>query len=362
MEEKISTGFTDLLMTMLKNKEKWQATMQPFKIGIEAAASVQGDTLCTHNARIICSNAVDPEDTIKIDIKEGNVYMGDFYLLKRTDIKPETSFSGCKKNDQGICEIAKNYLEWIEDGEWKDVDQTSGQGKKEEALSRERSFMICTEYEGVIYFYTDGQRVSGRIYEEIEKFIIARISNILLPYYYNHQYLIADITLMNSDGKFDRDIEIVKEIYEQNKNTYLEISEKTGVPSELIVAIHYRESGCDFNTYLHNGQKLGQPTTIVPKNRIFYDFSEAAIDALNSIQNGKGIELEKDDDMAIMMTFAEAYNGTGYTDYRNIPSPYIYSGTDQYSSGKYVADGNYDPNVTDRQPGVYLLVSALKEE
>lgn len=45
--------------------------------------------------------------------------------------------------------------------------------------------------------------------------------------------------------------------YAKNKEIYQYISDRTGVPPELIAAFHYRESGCDFNTYLHNGQKLG---------------------------------------------------------------------------------------------------------
>jgi lysozyme family protein len=30
-----------------------------------------------------------------------------------------------------------------------------------------------------------------------------------------------------------------------------------------------------------------------------------------------------------------------------VASPYVWAGTDQYQSGKYVRDGVYDPNVVD---------------
>ena len=58
------------------------------------------------------------------------------------------------------------------------------------------------------------------------------------------------------------------------------------------------------------------------------------------------------------LTLLEQYNGLGY--FRmNRPSPYIWSGTDQYVSGKYVADGKYDPNAIDKQPGCAALLKAM---
>ena len=58
------------------------------------------------------------------------------------------------------------------------------------------------------------------------------------------------------------------------------------------------------------------------------------------------------------LTKLEQYNGLGYAA-RGRPSPYIWSGTDQYKSGKYVRDGVYDPNVVDSQPGCAGLLMAM---
>lgn len=44
---------------------------------------------------------------------------------------------------------------------------------------------------------------------------------------------------------------------------------------------------------------------------------------------------------------------------RRVPSPYIWSGTDQYRSGKYVRDHVYDANVIDVQPGCAGLLLAM---
>jgi hypothetical protein len=54
----------------------------------------------------------------------------------------------------------------------------------------------------------------------------------------------------------------------------------------------------------------------------------------------------------------EQYDRLGYAA-RGRSSPDIWSGTDQYRSGKYVRDGVYDPNVVDSQPGCAGLLKAM---
>ena len=54
----------------------------------------------------------------------------------------------------------------------------------------------------------------------------------------------------------------------------------------------------------------------------------------------------------------EEYNGLGYAS-RGVPSPYVWSGTDRYRSGKYVRDGVYDPNTVDSQLGCAGLLIAM---
>jgi hypothetical protein len=54
----------------------------------------------------------------------------------------------------------------------------------------------------------------------------------------------------------------------------------------------------------------------------------------------------------------ERYNGIGYAN-KGLPSPYIWSGTDQYVKGKYVADGVFSPDVVDKQLGCAGLIMAM---
>ncbi|WP_246775232.1 hypothetical protein [Bradyrhizobium diazoefficiens] len=44
-----------------------------------------------------------------------------------------------------------------------------------------------------------------------------------------------------------------------------------------------------------------------------------------------------------------------------MPSPYLWSGTNQYRAGKYVRDGVYDPGKVDPQLGCAALIVALME-
>lgn len=182
------------------------------------------------------------------------------------------------------------------------------------------------------------------------------ISKTYQKYYDNNKVLLSEIIQINSDGRFNYEIENFNKIYNDNKEMYQKISQSTGVPPKLVAALHYRESTGNFNTYLHNGEKLGKPTRIEPKDVLFYDFYEAAVDALISEQKKKNIYLTPNSDIVMQMTFAEVYNGIGYTKYHNVASPYVYSGTNVYKKGKYVSDGSFEGNVVDKQPGVYILV------
>ena len=143
----------------------------------------------------------------------------------------------------------------------------------------------------------------------------------------------------------------------ENKERYEAVAEKTGVPAELIAAIHWREGSGNFDTYLHNGDPLGSPTTHVPAGIYFDNWEEAAIDAISSHRGDSTLTADSTD-LDAMAEFAERYNGLGYRN-RGVPSAYVWAGTDQYTSGKFVADGQYDPNAVDQQLGVMLMLKHI---
>lgn len=134
-----------------------------------------------------------------------------------------------------------------------------------------------------------------------------------------------------------------------NKARYQAVSAKTGVPWEVIGVIHYREAACNFNTYLGNGEPLTRKTRLVPKGRgPFSSWEEGALDAL--VNAAPKAALNKDWSIGGTLEIIEKYNGLGYAS-KGLPSPYVWAGTNQYVSGKYVRDGVYDPNHVDTQLG-----------
>lgn len=141
------------------------------------------------------------------------------------------------------------------------------------------------------------------------------------------------------------------------KARYETVSKATGVPWWFIGLTHYRESNLNFNTYLGNGQSLSKKTTIVPKGRgPFKTWEEGAIDAL--VNCPPYAAKNKDWSLGPSLALLEAYNGLGYSK-KGKPSPYLWAGTNQYVSGKYVADGVYDPNHVDKQLGVAGLLKFM---
>lgn len=140
------------------NKKNNDILMQAVSEAIKAAYLVlENDSICTCKARVICTNATEDSKPHHMKTEDGLVHMGNIEELNRTNIEPSDNFEGCTKSSDGKCMIAQKYKEWIADQEWKAVDETSSQGEGKEKLNKETSYMVCTEYEGVIYFYDDGQ-------------------------------------------------------------------------------------------------------------------------------------------------------------------------------------------------------------
>lgn len=145
-----------------------------------------------------------------------------------------------------------------------------------------------------------------------------------------------------------------------NKVRYQDIERRTGVHWCFVAVSHYRESSQDFTKNLGQGDPLDRVTVHVPAGRGPFlgpkAFEDAAVDAL--VNCAPHASMNTDWSIAGTLTLLERYNGLGYAS-RGRPSPYVWSGTDQYSSGKYVADGVYDPNAIDKQLGCAGLIMAM---
>ncbi len=141
------------------------------------------------------------------------------------------------------------------------------------------------------------------------------------------------------------------------KPRYQAVEAKTGVPWWAIAVIHMRESSQNWQRSLAQGDPWDRPSVHVPAGRgPFASWEEAAIDAL--VNCGPYLARKTDWSTGAALANLELYNGAGYVN-RGLPSPYVWAGTDQYKSGKYVADGKFDPSVADVQPGCAGLLKAM---
>lgn len=141
------------------------------------------------------------------------------------------------------------------------------------------------------------------------------------------------------------------------KSRYQAVSATTGVPWAVIAVIHERECSQDWNASLAQGDPWNRISVHVPAGRgPFKSWEEAAVDAL--VQCPPYVARNADWSVGGTLTALEQYNGLGYAE-RGKPSPYIWSGTDQYTSGKYVRDGVYDPSAVDNQLGCAGLLLSM---
>ncbi len=69
----------------------------------------------------------------------------------------------------------------------------------------------------------------------------------------------------------------------------------------------------------------------------------------------RGMDIITDWSISQMLLVVEGYNGFGYAR-KGKMSPYLWSGSNNYTKGKYVADGKYDPEAVSHQIGAALLL------
>ena len=143
------------------------------------------------------------------------------------------------------------------------------------------------------------------------------------------------------------------------KAQYQAVQKYTGVPWYIIAVIHERESSQNWKGNLAQGDPWNAVSIHVPKGRgPFESWKTAAIDAL--VNCSPYAARNHDWSVGGALTVLEEYNGLGYAA-RGLPSPYVWSGTDQYIKGKYVRDGVFDPNEVDKQFGCAGLLMAMMQ-
>jgi lysozyme family protein len=139
-----------------------------------------------------------------------------------------------------------------------------------------------------------------------------------------------------------------------NKARYQAIEARTGVSWVFIAVSHYRESSQNFRKSLAQGDPWNKVSTHVPAGRgPFASFEDAAVDAL--VNCAPRAATNTDWSIGGMLTLLERYNGLSYA-LAGRPSPYIWSGTNQYKIGKVVVDHGPIEEIVDKQLGCAGLI------
>lgn len=182
--------------------------------------------------------------------------------------------------------------------------------------------------------------------------------------YEKHQEELKEAKPSELNATQKADLAKFQKNYAQNIDRYQAVSKEVNMPSEWIAAIHWRESTGNFGTYLHQGDPLGKPAVNVPNNIPTFqkdEWDKAAAHALNMKKKCREeLGIDKDTkDRAKLAAYSEQYNGLGYSHYHNQNSPYVYSGLDSYSVGKYTSDGSFSGTAVDQQLGTVTLVDSI---
>jgi lysozyme family protein len=144
-----------------------------------------------------------------------------------------------------------------------------------------------------------------------------------------------------------------------NRARYQTVAITLNIPWYVIAVIHSLEASLNFNRHLHNGDPLTQRTIHVPAGRPItgnppFSWEESAADALRL----EGLDHWTDWSVAGIAYKLERYNGTGYRAH-GINSPYLWGGTNNYSSGKYVQDNVFSSTAVSKQLGGMVLIKLM---
>jgi lysozyme family protein len=141
------------------------------------------------------------------------------------------------------------------------------------------------------------------------------------------------------------------------KPRYQALFAQTSVPWPVIALIHERECSQNWALNIAQGDPWNAVSIHVPAGQgPFASWDDAAVNAL--VTDEQMNTWGHWDTIEGTLTRLELYNGAGYAE-MNLPSPYVWSRTNQYVSGKYVADHDFDSNAIDSQEGCAPLMACM---
>lgn len=159
------------------------------------------------------------------------------------------------------------------------------------------------------------------------------------------------------------DVERLLDSLIRNRATYESVGTPLNIPWFFVAVIHNMESSQKFTGHLHNGDPLTARTRQVPAGRPRagtppFSWKDSAIDALTMHDLNRWTDWS----VAGALYQAEAFNGWGYRRFHpEVKSPYLWSFSTHYGSGKYVADGTWSDTAKSQQCGAAVLLRRMTE-
>jgi len=144
------------------------------------------------------------------------------------------------------------------------------------------------------------------------------------------------------------------------KPRYQAVERATRVPWFVIALIHEMEAGGRFDRHLHNGDPLSDYTRQVPAGRPRvghpppFSWEESAIDAIRY----DGLDRVDHWSVERVCYELEKYNGWG-TRAHGVPTPYLWSFSNNYARGKYVADHVWSAEAVSQQCGAMPVLRRM---
>ncbi|MBK6706755.1 MAG: hypothetical protein IPG54_04415 [Sphingomonadales bacterium] len=148
----------------------------------------------------------------------------------------------------------------------------------------------------------------------------------------------------------------------KSRERYEKVEVQTGVPWYFIAVTHGLEASFNFRAHFHNGDfpltartrqvPAGRPTKWLPPS----DWESSANDALRLL----GYTGQKDWSLERTLYRLEAYNGLGYRGL-GVPTPYLWSFSNHYERGKFVADGKFSQTAKSQQCGAAVMLKLLAD-
>jgi lysozyme family protein len=145
---------------------------------------------------------------------------------------------------------------------------------------------------------------------------------------------------------------------------YRALEQLVKVPWYVIACIHVLEASMRFDRHLANGDPLTARTIQVPAGRPKtgtppFSWEESAIDILTY----KGLNKWDDWSLSSILYILERYNGWGYRNLQpEVLSPYLWSCSFHYVSGKYVKDHQWSKTAVSKQIGCAVILRRLAEK